>query len=257
MIANYHTHTPRCHHAVGNEEEYIRCALERGLQELGFSDHAPQLFPGDYYSTFRMRPEELTGYMETVRTLRDKYRDRLTIHVGMEMEYYPDIFPKTMPLLREQGVEYLLLGQHCLGNEEPGNPYSSTPTGDESVLKWYCDQVIAGMHTGFFTYLAHPDLIHFTGDDRVYARYMENLCREAKACGMPLEVNLLGMEEKRHYPRRLFWEIAAQVGNPVVLGCDAHRPEALSDTAPEQEALKLVRDLQLPLLETVELRPIG
>ena len=31
MIANYHTHTPRCNHAVGTEEEYVQAAIQRGL----------------------------------------------------------------------------------------------------------------------------------------------------------------------------------------------------------------------------------
>ena len=45
MIANLHTHTPRCRHASGTEEEYVRCALDAGLQTLGFSDHTPYPFP--------------------------------------------------------------------------------------------------------------------------------------------------------------------------------------------------------------------
>ena len=55
MIANYHTHTPRCNHAEGAERSYVERALAGGLQELGFSDHTPYLFelPG-YYSTFRI-----------------------------------------------------------------------------------------------------------------------------------------------------------------------------------------------------------
>ena len=54
MYANYHTHTFRCHHANGTEREYIEQAIERGLHTLGFSDHAPMPFEGDYYSTYRM-----------------------------------------------------------------------------------------------------------------------------------------------------------------------------------------------------------
>ena len=61
MIANYHTHTPRCNHARGGEEEYIQNAVAGGLEILGFADHSPYWFTGagDYYSTFRMRPEAL------------------------------------------------------------------------------------------------------------------------------------------------------------------------------------------------------
>lgn len=31
MLANYHTHTVRCHHAKGTEREYIEHAIEQGL----------------------------------------------------------------------------------------------------------------------------------------------------------------------------------------------------------------------------------
>ena len=59
MIANYHTHTHRCNHAIGREEDYVKEALKAGLQILGWADHTPYLFPNGYYSHFRMRPVQL------------------------------------------------------------------------------------------------------------------------------------------------------------------------------------------------------
>ncbi len=41
FIANYHTHTKRCRHAVGEDREYVEAAIEAGLKVLGFSDHTP------------------------------------------------------------------------------------------------------------------------------------------------------------------------------------------------------------------------
>ena len=41
MKTNYHTHTTRCMHAVGDDEDYVRSAIKGGFQELGFSDHGP------------------------------------------------------------------------------------------------------------------------------------------------------------------------------------------------------------------------
>ena len=38
MIANYHTHTYRCHHADGTEREYVERAIENGLKIFGFSE---------------------------------------------------------------------------------------------------------------------------------------------------------------------------------------------------------------------------
>ena len=45
MLTNYHTHTRRCGHAVGEDREYAEAAVQAGLKILGFSDHAPQIFP--------------------------------------------------------------------------------------------------------------------------------------------------------------------------------------------------------------------
>jgi hypothetical protein len=97
MIANFHTHTPRCCHASGTEEEYVRCALNAGLQTLGFSDHTPYPFPNGYYSTFRMFPDELPGYVAAVEDVRKRFAGQLQIHLGVEAEYYPKYF-KDMPL---------------------------------------------------------------------------------------------------------------------------------------------------------------
>lgn len=127
--ANYHTHTPRCHHAVGSEEEYIAFALERGLRILGFSDHTPYIFPDGYYSSFRMRPEEAEGYFETVRGLRDKYRGQLEIYAGLEAEYYPRHFGALLDFLRRFEPDYMILGQHCINDEYDG-VYSGDPTDD-------------------------------------------------------------------------------------------------------------------------------
>ena len=92
MIANYHTHTPRCKHAQGSEEAYVRCAIEAGIQTLGFSDHTPYPFPNGYVSTFRMAVEELPGYANAVRTVQAQFSGQIGIRLGVEAEFYPKYF---------------------------------------------------------------------------------------------------------------------------------------------------------------------
>ena len=79
MIANYHTHTWRCNHATGREEDYVRNAVARGFETLGFSDHTPYVFPEGYESGFRMRLDQFQDYCNTVRLLQKKYADRIRI----------------------------------------------------------------------------------------------------------------------------------------------------------------------------------
>ena len=255
MIANYHSHTTRCNHARGTEKEFVRLAIDRGLKIFGFSDHTPQYFPGDYYSFMRMRPEQLEDYCGTVRNLQKDYAGQLQIHLGVEAEYYPGTWKELLPRLKDAGIEYLIMGQHWVGNEQ-NEPYSGHLTADESLLKRYCHQVMEGLDTGAFTYLAHPDLINFVGERDVYRHHMKQLCRYARQADIPLELNLLGMRSGRHYPSVEFFALAAEEGCKIILGMDAHEPYDIQETESEQKALEIVRHFGLNLLDAVEPRPL-
>ncbi len=255
MIANYHTHTWRCNHAESNERNYVEAALKAGLKTLGFSDHGPYIFPGDYYSGFRMRLEQLEDYTETLLGLRQEYAGRIQIPIGLELEYYPELFPKLLPVLRSYPIDYLLLGQHFIGNEINA-PYAVAATTDKSILIRYCDQTIDAMQTGCYTYFAHPDAVHYCGDEAFYVQHVRRICQEARSCGIPLELNLLGLRKGRHYPNPRFWETAAEEGCTVVLGRDAHSAKALLDAQTEARALEMIHRLGLTLTETVEFRKI-
>ncbi len=255
MIANYHTHTPRCGHAVGDEETYIRCALDAGVQILGFSDHTPYPFPRNHHSHFRMSIAALSDYVDTISALHKDYASQIEILIGVEAEYYPKYFPDMVSILCDHGIEYMLLGQHFLFNETEGIG-SIGPTADESLLRQYCNQTIEAMHTGLFTYFAHPDLMNFVGNEKVYNLEIRRLCRAAKECGVPLEVNLLGYREGRHYPNIRFWEAAAEENCQVIFGVDAHQPHNLCNTEVLQRAESMITTLGLEKLDTTPLRPL-
>ena len=256
MIANYHTHTARCGHARGKEREYIEYAIERGVKILGFSDHAPQYFTDDYESRIRMGTDALENYAQTVLALKTEYASDIAIHLGLEVEYYPAIFEVLVQHARDCGVEYFLLAQHYLGNEV-GEKYTSVPREEPAFLKRYCQQVIEAMDTGMFTYLAHPDLVRDMGAPEVFEEEMRKLCRAANRNHLPVEINLLGVRDERHYPNEAFWRIAGEEGCQVVLGADAHAPEDVCEPEDVRKAMRLVEKYGLQLLETVELKNVA
>jgi histidinol-phosphatase (PHP family) len=201
-----------------------------------------------------MRPELLQDYVDTVLRVRKTYQGKIEIPLGLELEYYPGIFTRLLPLLKEQPMDYLILGQHCLGDEIDDH-YSGRATADKRHMERYCDQTIEAMQTGLFTYFAHPDLLNYVGDDSgFYREQVRRICREAKQCGIPLEINLLGMLELKHYPNDRFWEVAEEEGCDVILGRDAHEPEQLLLDEYEQRGLAMVERFGLNLLHTVQLR---
>ena len=252
MTANYHTHTARCRHASGTEREYIETGIRNGLKVLGFADHTPQIFPGGYYSNFRMYPDETAGYFSTLRELRDEYSSEIEIKLGLEVEYYPHIFGKLCDFLSEFEPDYFVLGQHFLDNEFDTHDYSGN-VHDKKGLKRYVDQTLEALETGKFSVFAHPDLIHYGGYDIDYETEMSRLCEGAKRLDIPLELNLLGLSEHRHYPRREFWEIAAGVGNQVILGCDAHDPERVAKPDELAKAYEYLDELGIKPIERLKL----
>lgn len=253
MIANYHTHTWRCNHAVGTEREYVERAIEGGLKILGFSDHTPMPYKDGYVSRVKMRLDQLEEYVETVLKLKKEYEKDIEIHLGLETEYYPDYFQQLLEIVGQYPIEYFLLGQHYLGNEI-GEVFNGDPTADPQQLARYCTQTKAALDTGCFSYFAHPDLLNFTGPAEIYNKYMRELCIHAKQLEIPLEINFLGIWDKRHYPNPAFWKIAGEVGNRVVFGADVHQPEKVWNPEALAAAEKMVAEYGLKLTDTVILR---
>ena len=249
MICNYHTHTVRCHHAEGEDRDYIEAALTHGMKKLGFSDHIPFVFPDGSRSDYRVSPEEVGDYFSSLRALRKEYRDKIEIAIGFEMEYYPKYFDEMLENARGWGAEYLILGEHFTRSEHPGGFYCGCATSDLSELKCFVDDTVSGIESGVFSYVAHPDLIHFVGDEAAYEREMRRICIAAAEHDMPLEINLLGIRGGRCYPAYRFWRIAGEVGCRAVLGADAHRPCDVADADSEYAARALANECGVEITE--------
>ena len=231
MLYNLHTHTYRCNHAKGEDREYVEAAIGAGLGVLGFSDHSPQFFkPHGYYSHFRMRPGQFEDYVTSIRALQREYRDDIRILLGLETEYYPECFDRLCEFIAPFEIDYMILGQHFVGNEYDEELYLDNGKYGERYLRQYIKQVSEALSTGEFTCFAHPDIAYFGGSRDVYEREMSKLCAVAKQLDVPLEFNMLGYQNGRSYPDPAFWRVAARTGNKTVLGFDAHSPKALSNT---------------------------
>lgn len=253
MIANYHTHTVRCQHAVGEEREYIETAIRSGLKILGFSDHTPMPYSGGYVSTVRMRVDQLEDYVTTILNLKKEYARDIEIYLGLETEYYPAYFDHLLEILSPYPMDYLLLGQHNLGNEiNDVVVFDATPSPE--LLQRYCSQVIEAMETGCFSYVAHPDVMNYVGDPVIYEEKMRTVCEKAKELQIPLEINLLGLWGHRHYPNDHFWKVAGEVGNDVIFGSDAHEPKRVYNLPAIEEAEKLVQKYGLKKIDTITFR---
>ena len=257
FINSYHNHTARCHHAGGEDEEYVRAAIEAGYKTFGFADHAPHLYKNGYVSSVRMLPSELEGYVCSIRALREKYKSDIDIYAGLELEYFPALFDDDMELYRAAGIEYVALAQHSVGNESIEERIDSFKlTSDADVLVAYVDQCIKGIRTGRFSFMAHPDVLHYVGDDSFYVKECRRLINAAAEEGMPLELNMLGMATDRYYPVPLFWRTVSEMGAAVIIGADAHSPGRVFSQNEVDAALAFADKYKLNLKQDIELRRI-
>lgn len=255
MTANYHTHTWRCNHASGVEREYIENAIAMGMTTLGFSDHAPYVFEGDYYSNFRMRPEQQEDYVTTLLALKEEYRGRIDIKIGYEAEYYPKYFDAFLKRITRYPVDYLIMGQHFVENEI-GARHTGTKKADEAQLRQFVDQCCEGFRTGVFSYAAHPDIYHHDEDPAVFDREYRRLIACAIECEIPLEINLLGIRGHRNYPHERFFALCGEMGAAVCLGCDAHAPKDILDETAPAVAKDWIERYGLRVVENPILRPV-
>ncbi len=239
MKANYHTHTTRCQHAQGTDEQYILSAIKAGFDILGFADHTPWPYKSGFVSDIRMGVNELPGYAASISGLREKYRGEINVFLGLECEY----FPRYMGWLKEAkaayGLDYIIFGAHYYDTEEE-SPYVGTACVDNAMMFRYADTCVAGMDTGLYTYLAHPDLFmrHRRKWDADCEAVSRAICQKALDMHLPLEYNLnadvLRLDKGiSGFPRLEFWAVAAQTGNDVIIGYDAHQPSMLENSMAE------------------------
>ena len=72
LVTNYHTHTKRCGHAYGEDEDFVLSAIKYGIKELGFSDHIS--FKNISAPYMRQDRSMLSDYISSISHLKEKYK---------------------------------------------------------------------------------------------------------------------------------------------------------------------------------------
>lgn len=278
---NYHTHTFRCGHGFGQEEDMVLSACNIGIKELGFSEHVPLpyyrlfLLKGAFstlkdFSSFlsfiknmllngqgmRMPYPMKKIHEKQIQNLKQQYQNQISIYQGYECEYFEPYLPYYKKLLKTKNVDYLILGHHFHCYPVHQDYYGKNYLSDE-MLRNYREEMIKAMATGLFSYIAHPDLFLMGREsfDELCKEISYDICLAAKKYDIPLELNAGGLRKGYiemdgrfvfPYANEYFFEIASQVGNKIILGIDAHHPDHFSrEIIENMEILAKKKNLQL------------
>lgn len=260
---NYHSHCVLCHHATGTVSDYCDEAFRLGFKEWGVSDHGPLC--ASWKS--RMTTEEfLTKYLPEIRLNQEKYQGKMKIYASLEIEYYPEYDLWYKDYLNRYHLDYLILGQHAIMVD--GNLVDAFKGFEIKYAEEYKNEVIAGMRSGYFKILAHPDLfmLSLTRNGATWTDELERISREiieaAIETGVYLEVNINGArrpliknekgEDTWIYPYLNFWRIASTYKDAkFILGSDSHKVEYLTD-GKDQEVIDFCNKLNIKLEEKIE-----
>ena len=243
---NFHGHTYRCKHADFDysDEDYVKEAIKSGLKVMCFTDHAPNSV--DKRTNMRMGYEERYDYYDSIDSLKEKYKDKIDIYKGFEVEYTGDNEEELKMFKKE--TDFLILGQHFIisdGNVKIAN-YSKYTDED---LKNYTETIEKALELGIISVLAHPDFVFLARNsfDDADEEMAHKICMACEKNNVPIEINLNKIFAKTYfdysnktlrpyekpeyyfdklegikYPMKRFWEIASLYDIKVLYGIDSH-----------------------------------
>jgi histidinol-phosphatase (PHP family) len=229
VIVDYHMHLrgpgESLDHSVQAVERFVEVASERGVDELGFSEHV-------YYFQETRSLWSVPYQLERCRYPIKRYveaiveakRQGLPVKLGLEVDYVPGREEETRDLLAPYPWDYLIGSIHFVGGHGiDGEPSLVGSVGVEEAWRRYYETLGGAARSGIFDTLAHPDLVKMYGDEIPWdwasvAGSLDGVCLEVSSAGL----------HKRHgklYPNPGLLAEANERGMPITLASDAHVPQ--------------------------------
>lgn len=244
-LKDYHVHTTFSDGA-DTPEAMVLAAMERGMEELGFSDHAHTPFDESYC----IRRGGEAAYRAEIARLREKYRGQIRILCGVEQDYCAPVPAEGYDYVIGS-VHYLNVGGDYLAVDDTpevlragidrhfgGDPYAAA----EEYYKLVADVV---RKTGA-DIIGHFDLFAKYNEkapffDERHPRYVSAWKRAADALlktGKPFEINMGAIARGVRgvaYPSPEIRDYLRGRGVKFLLSSDAHCKENLCFRFDEME----------------------
>jgi histidinol-phosphatase (PHP family) len=261
MLTDYHLHlrsddleaTAAAHFTAANAERYRAVASERGITELGVSEHV-------YRFAQALEIWEHPFWRENARDDLDEYcalvREQTDLRLGIEADFIPGREDRIANLLEARGFDYVVGSVHFVRRAGGAaglaaidmESYGAWGAGwsAEEIWRSYFELLGEAARSGLFDILAHPDLVKVFGaqhpaPDGDLRRYYELAMDGIAESGIAVEVSTAGLRKpvREIYPAPAFLQMCLEAGASVSLSSDAHRPEDVG--AGYEQALALLK----------------
>jgi histidinol-phosphatase (PHP family) len=279
MLTDYHLHlrsdeldaTAAAHFTQANVARYRAAASERGISELGVSEHVYRFV--QVLEVWR-HPFWLANARDDLDAYCAFVREQTDLRLGIEADFVFGAEDRMANLLGAHDFDYVVGSVHFVGDEAVDmEDYSVWGTGParlrsaEEIWRRYFQTVGEAARSGLFDVMAHPDLVKFWGAERPrpqgdLRRYYEPAIEGIAQGGVAVEVSTAGLRKRVReiYPAPEFLQMCVEAAVPVALSSDAHRPQDVG--ADYDQALALLERLGVGELCVFEhrarrLEPIG
>jgi len=239
MLTDYHVHLrPDGAHTLAaeyftpaNVERYREAADERGIAELGCSEHIYRFTQAlDVWQHPFWRENALDDIDAYVEFAREQ-----GLKVGIEADFVPGREDRLASLLDARPWDYVIGSVHFVGDEAVDHPdwdiWSARSVDPEKVWMRYFEWLGEAARSGLFDILAHPDLVKVWGGERPrpdgdLRRFYELAIEGIAESGIAIEVSTAGLRKPvgERYPASAFLTMCLEAGCPIALNSDAHYP---------------------------------
>jgi histidinol-phosphatase (PHP family) len=219
---DYHIHT-QLSDGSNLHEEMVLSAMEKGFDEIGFSDH----FCIKHPCNWAVGISGIPLLEDKVREMQLRYNDRINILFGIETDYFPGQEEELRYTLRKYPFDYVTGSVHFLDEWN----YDSAPVGydrysTDYIYEWYFAELQKAAGSGLFDIMAHPDLIKKfrIWPESTPTKLFRDTAKVFAKAGVVFEVNTSGKDRpcNEFFPGQEFLEELFRAGVPVTLGSDSH-----------------------------------
>lgn len=126
MFADYHVH---CHFSDDSNypmEQVILDAIEKGIDEICFTDHVDYGVKADWDTPEKIRyidgspytNVDYPNYFQKIETFQQKYKDKITIKKGLEFGIQTHTIPLYEKLIEKYPMDFVILSIHQIQDKE-------------------------------------------------------------------------------------------------------------------------------------------
>jgi len=248
FLADYHVHLEKGPYTPDWLGRFVTVARQRGLVELGFTEHLCDFYEGQEasgawwagapegedraYSRRWWQGRPRYSLDEYVALVKDAHPAGITLRLGVEVDYFPSAETSLRRLLAAYPFDLVLGSVHWLdgwGFDHLDRLERWQDRDVDMVYRRYFAELGRAAHSGLFDVLAHVDLIKVAGYRPSFdptPLYAE-AARAIAAAGVAVEVSTAGLRKPVHeiYPAEPFLRLLGEHGVPITLASDAHTPE--------------------------------